>query len=499
MKRFLLLLLCLSLLLSLPVFADVPKEYSSGALCGMALHPAGGILVADTYNKVIWRVAGDQVSLFAGEIPVEDLSGEPQGRVFDGPQELAGFASPWTIVHWNGGWAVSDAGTVRLIRNGSVNTISASFRLATGMAVDDRGTLYVAETEEGCIRTLTPFGALETYARDLTEPMGLCWHDGALYVAETGKNRVLRITEGETEVLCGLAIEAEDPEVYYGGYVDGPAETAELDHPQGLTVGEDGAVYIADTGNGAVRVLRDGRVDTLARRGSDRLLPAAPRGLVLRDGELSVSDAVSGGILTLSVTPLMFRDVSSEDWFAEAVTAASARGLAEGVSLGIGWSFLPNETVTRAMFVTFLSRLYQVRDGNAIIDGDEDFSDVKAGAWYAAAARWGKSSGLVNGVSEGVFAPESPVTREQIAAFLFRLAGELDLDRSAAGRLSAFLDGDAAGTWARPALRWAVGAGLLRGTGPEAGSAVGRLLPNADATRAETAALLIRFMDYYGL
>lgn len=175
-----------------------------------------------------------------------------------------------------------------------------------------------------------------------------------------------------------------------------------------------------------------------------------------------------------------FSDVSKSAWYYDAVNYAAARGLMNGVGNG---RFAPDGTMTRAMLVTVLWRY-----AGSPAAGENGFTDVPDGAWYAAAVAWAAENGIVNGVGAGKFNPNGDITREQMAAILFRFAQRNDLNTGAHGDLSGFPDRAKVSSYAVDAIVWAVGAGLLRG-------ADGKLLPQGSATRAQLAAILMRFIE----
>ena len=150
----------------------------------------------------------------------------------------------------------------------------------------------------------------------------------------------------------------------------------------------------------------------------------------------------------------------------------------DGVGRG---QFAPSDALTRAMTVTVLYRL----TGAPKVEGPTGFTDVAENQWYSAAIAWAKRSGVVNGVTETSFAPAEYVTREQIAAILWRWEGKPD-DRA---DLTAFPDCEKISEYAFNAMAWAVGNGLFRG------DETGRLNPKNTATRAEYATILMRFLD----
>ena len=178
---------------------------------------------------------------------------------------------------------------------------------------------------------------------------------------------------------------------------------------------------------------------------------------------------------------LPFRDVRPEDWFYADVRYVYESGLMNGTAEGL---FSPDLFTSRAMIVTVLWRL----SGSPVVNYYMPFADVDQAAWYAEAVRWAASCGIVAGYDNGNFGPNDPITREQLAAILYRCAAYRQEDTSigADTNILSFTDAVSVSEYAVPALQWACGAGILQG-------ADGALLPTHPATRAQTAAILHRF------
>ncbi len=505
-KRVFALLLILSLALALPAFALGSDDFAHGRLSGVAAAGDGSLLVTDTFNKVVWRVEGERVTRFAGAIGAAGVSGEPTGAYHDDLADKAYFLEPWDVVRFGGGCAVSDAAAnvIRYVADGRVYTLAgsgtagsrdgvgkdASFDRPTGLAVGADGLLYVADAGGGAIRSVAADGTVKTVVTGLEGPTGLCWYGGALYVAETNRSRVLRVANGGAAVFAGASDPAEDAGEYVGGFSDGAAATARFDHPQGVAAGEDGTIYVADTGNGAIRAIRGGRVFTLARPSSSALMPVAPRGLCELGDALYAADQVAGNLFKTVYAQKTYSDVPATAWFAEAVAAATRDGIATGTD---ETHFSPDAAMNRAMFVTMLSRVHLLSDGAAIIDGDASFADVAADAWYAPAVRWAADNGVAGGDADG-FAPLRGVSREELVTMLYRYAQKQGMSAMFSdGALDGFADAGEVSAWALDAMRWACSHGVVNGDGD------GNLTPKAAATRAQALTVLLNFAKAYSL
>ena len=176
-----------------------------------------------------------------------------------------------------------------------------------------------------------------------------------------------------------------------------------------------------------------------------------------------------------------FTDVSKTAWYHDAVQWAVDKGLMNGTG---DTTFEPNGTATRAMVVTMLWRLA----GEPASDSKVPFTDVSDGAWYADAVNWAASTGAVTGTSETTFAPNAPVTREQLAAILYRYAQAQGKGFTGAWMfLLDYPDADQVSEYANEAMHWMTMHGVITGMGD------GTLAPKDNATRAQIAAMFLRF------
>ncbi len=171
-----------------------------------------------------------------------------------------------------------------------------------------------------------------------------------------------------------------------------------------------------------------------------------------------------------------YTDLDMEAWYHDGIHYCLDEGLMDGVGTGL---FAPNATTSRAMIVTILWRL----QGSPEAEAAEMFTDVAPGDWYADAIAWAASEGVAEGYEDGSFRPNDAITREQLAAMLWRYAGSPGSD----GALSAFVDWADTSSWAQQAMSWAVARGLITGVDSDS------LSPKGQATRAQTATILMRF------
>ena len=276
---------------------------------GIALDKNGLLLVTDVFSKQLWRVENRAGTAYAGGATVPDLYGQPLGGYNDASLSSSTFKEPWAIAPFLDGWAVSDTANnaVRLVRTSGIQTLNAAtkekltvtnlgvaFNRPTGLAADADGNLYVSDTGSGTVRRVSPQGGVTTVAKNLSDPMGLCWKNGALYIAETGRNRIVKLEKGTVSVVAGSGT---------ADLTDGAAKTAAFSAPQGVTAGDDGSVYVADTGNSAIRKIKGGSVTTLVVQDPQQLSGGmiSPTGLLLQGNSLYICDPFTRKIAILTV------------------------------------------------------------------------------------------------------------------------------------------------------------------------------------------------------
>lgn len=501
MKKLLCTIACALLLLTSALAAEDTIMAPSGILAT----EDGAVLFTDVYNHAIWEIEEDgSYTKLAGRDGVIGADNRPMGAYHDDSDPLnAAFNTPWDIAPFGDGYAITDSGNnvVRYLNlsDGTVTTLagsgsegakddtgtSATFDRPTGLVSDGEGGLYVADSDNHLIRYIDASGVVTTYAGStegmadgsltaakFCDPTGLAYADGVLYVADTGNHRICKIVDGQVTTLVGGT----------DGYADGSADTATLSGPTGVYVSQ-GIVYIADSGNSAIRCVVGDVVTTLTVAGDTQLFPITPRGLLLCEGTLWVCDVFSHTLSGISGSVQIFSDVATDAWYASAIYYMKSGDYMQGTSTT---TFEPNTAMSRAMFVQVLYNM----EGAGDVDYDLAFSDTPE-SWYSDAVRWACAEGIANGTTETTFGPNDAITREQMVTMLYRYVTwqGIDTDSTPKGDLEAFPDGGTVTLFAIEAMEWANGIGVINGT------YAGTLLPLNQATRAETATMLMNFLS----
>ena len=177
---------------------------------------------------------------------------------------------------------------------------------------------------------------------------------------------------------------------------------------------------------------------------------------------------------------ISYNDVTAGDWFTPDVIYVTLTGLMNGTGDG----FSPNNNINRAQLVTVLYRMA----GQPEVTGENPFTDVPDGQWYTDAVLWAAENNITDGTSETTFSPNNPLTREQMATFLYRFADfETEEPIEITGDLSGYTDADLVADYAVNAMTWAVGEGVISGIGDNT------LAPDNTASRAQMATVLTRY------
>ena len=192
-------------------------------------------------------------------------------------------------------------------------------------------------------------------------------------------------------------------------------------------------------------------------------------------------DALYPSVLDAIFGDMDFSDVSPRDWFYKDVEYVYEKGIMDGIDKH---TFAPDANLTRGMLVTILYRI----EGEPVTRGSTDFTDVEHGRWYTKAVAWAASKDIVNGYGGGKFGPNDPVTREQLTTILYRYTAYKGESTAAfSGNLNRFKDAASVSNYAVDAANWAVGEGIINGSGD-------LFMPKSNATRAQVAAIIHRYL-----
>ena len=425
-------------------------------------------------------------------------------------------------------WSSSDEAVATVDANGEVTAVSAGTATITATADGKSATCTVTVTAQTYNISVTPatlnFGSLNVgYAAPptaqtvsitntgnqtitLTQPTATNFDIGTLSATELAAGATATFT---VQPKTGLAAGSYNETLAISGSNNTSASiTVSFTVEQRSSGGGPTtyAVTAPDVENGTVRVS-----PSRASRGTTVTITVTPdEGYELesltvldsRDNEIALTDKGDGkytftmpsGRVTVEASfaeiapePLPFGDVDDGDWFADAVRFVYENGMMNGVS---ETDFAPHAATSRSMIVTILYRL----EGEPVVDYAMDFTDVAGDAYYAEAVRWAASEGIVGGYGGGLFGSDDAVTREQLAVILYRYAVYKGYDVSIGEdtNILSYADFADLSEYAIPAMQWACGAGIVNGTSEST------LTPQGEATRAQVAAMLMRFVEAIG-
>ncbi len=367
-----------------------------------------------------------------------------------------------------------------IVLNGSLNTVSVTLSGGEGSvsvpAIIDGDTCIVFPTRIMMRRLGADGGTVELDISQTGLGTVSIWERGASALAQADKLDIttpMGTVGFDTSELSGagdLSVRLASPEPNAAqkralGEKAGSAQTFRVTTTAGgrdVSLACTLTVPVSGEGYAAAAIAEDGTIKAAGSSvsGNELTCPAA------------------GGVMT-AVTEFPFKDVGSAAWYFGDVLYAYNNALFSGTSAS---SFEPESTMTRGMLVTVLWRMEGCPSAPA-----GAFSDA-GGSWYSTAVGWAAANGIVKGYSKDVFAPGDTVTREQMAAVMYRYAAFKGVDVSASEDLGGFSDAGSVSEYAKTAISWAAAEGIINGAG-------GRLLPADGASRAQVAAMLHRYIE----
>lgn len=263
----------------------------------------------------------------------------------------------------------------------------------------------------------------------------------------------------------------------------------ELTYPEGLTLVSARGTLDAEAGITDLDASKSGTVHFAwaayaAQKEGTQLLQLTFRGQHGKSYELTLTETETGKQAKYQLAfDFRFADVMDENaWYYDAVYAAYDAGLMNGVGEGL---FAPNATLDRATLATVLYR----EAGESAAKGTASFTDIAEGQWYTDAVNWAAEQGVVNGYPDGTFRPEAPITRQEMATMLYRLAKAEKVEED---KLASFPDAASVADWAKDAMNWAVSTEIVNGSTHD--DKVNYLDPTATALRCQAAAVACRYL-----
>ena len=424
--------------------------------------------VGTSYNQTLAATGSDTItwSIESGSLPAGLSLNESTGEITGTP--TAEGSSAFTVKAENSYGSDSEELSITINEPATISV--------TGVSLDQSALTLTEEETATLTATVQPANATNqnvTWTSSNTSVATV--QNGTVTAVSAGTATITVTTEdGSFTAICTVTVRPDIPPA-------NPNYRITLEATQGGTVTADptaakagATVTLTPSPDAGYQV---GTVAVTDRFGQPVVVTEQADGtytFVMPNGQVTVT-------VTFAETPLPFTDVTEGDWFYDAVRYAYETGLMDGVGDNL---FAPNSETTRAQLVTILYRLA----GEPEPGGDSGFSDVAAGTWYTDAVAWAAQNGIVNGVSDTEFAPGDDITREQLAAILYRYAACQGYDVSQRADLSGFGDASSISGYAQEALSWAHAQGLVLGF--EDGS----LRPQGNASRAQIAAVLMRFL-----
>ncbi|MGM9565484.1 S-layer homology domain-containing protein [Evtepia sp.] len=420
-------------------------------------------------STVIWFFTDDYTKEYGSE------SWGNSGTVTPAPSTPASSLTPEVSANSKG------EATVKVDANAVEDSLAQAEK-------ENASALVIAPKVTGQADTVTtqlPLSAAETISQDSDLDLTVQTEDAAVTIPNEALGSIVTQSSGSQTIevvvktcdpntlkdqAAGLDLEnaaAVEVTIRSGGspITTFGGQTLAIDLPVDKTVYTEGAQY-------KVLVLSaDGTVETLTGQ------------CIREQGRLVVRVFTShlSTFLVTTQTVLPFTDVDGH-WALDAIRFVYDQGLMTGTK---ETQFSPKKPLNRAMLATILYRM----EGSPAVTGENPYTDVAAGTWYTDAVLWASEQGIVNGYGNGKFGPLNNITREQLAAMLLRYSDYKKYNTDAQNDLASYADADDISAWALEALRWANAQGLVTGRTETT------LVPQGDTTRAETATILMRYLD----
>lgn len=379
--------------------------------------------------------------------------------------------------------------------NATASVTSTEFAPLLDEAAEAGATLIViapaGAEQASSISVKLPCRSLNVVVDETDAELAVRTHLGETNIPNSTLAKILKEANGQDLVIRVEEHPASEARTLLANKADIPADRLEGASVTEVTI-TSGSKPITSFGGHAITLLlpvSEGRFQTGKRCVVYQISESGAvdelTGLCRRQNNQLWVEVTTTHLSTFVAVPpirLPFTDVKESDWFYDAVVYAYTNELFNGTS---ATTFSPNSTMTRAMLVTVLWRL----EGTPAAGSASTFADVEPGSWYTDAVAWASSVGIVNGTSATTFDPNGSVTREQIAAILYRYAKTKGWNVNGASSLNVFADGSQVSEWAVRSMEWTYAKGLI--TSKDAG----RLDPRGQASRAEVATILMRLSE----
>lgn len=278
------------------------------------------IYVSDSDNNTIRLIDSNKVSDFNGNTETLYSSDILYGGYNDGNINEALFSNPYGLAVYNDIIIISDRNNkkIRFIKDGYVSTLECKgieLELPSGITIDDNKNLYISDTAKNLIYKVDKTGNAIIFAGSeksgfkdgnvnealFNEPTGITYYNNVLYVADTGNHAIRAIKDNKVTTIAGGNNYIDDSGIIYGDYFDGHVKNALFSSPTNIEIADDGTIYVADTGNSMIRKISNNEVTTIAGLKDASKYLVKPMGMFLSDDKLYVSDNFCNRIYIIDI------------------------------------------------------------------------------------------------------------------------------------------------------------------------------------------------------